>query len=1617
MVLQDIIKKLNSNNKKEKESALAHLAKKLKVNSGASAIEQEVDELYEDDIKKSKAFYLLGKAVEEFTESKVANETIAAQQSWEIVSLFESSNSFLQKALSLGNDRASLRDDIQKTEYRWRSWEFTAFMDTRIAGKKPKEEVYDQAYEIVSDPVFDKAGEYDTQAYMEYNVEKTKEIADFFKEVNEFEKARSLYEKILKWDEDYGKNKEEYLLAEDNLSMIQKSLKAMSADHGRDEVNEESTSKENSKIESLVKSPNLFLQKASSLDSDIESLHDNVEDNHDDDSDYEEISIEEEWDGEEVSDGEEEWNDEEEFAAEHSAKNFNSQAKSKKRKISVFEGDVKDDESTISASKRIKLKESNIKPNKAFLEILSQLTWYYSPHGKHYCTSISDVTEGESYLEQFNEELKKVSPRVKNKAQYEVEQQIFYVDGYFLKRILAYADLPWPKVFAPDEFIEEKLHKISFIHKYSLTYERHISELMDCQWFVMKNEDGDEVWCTKASTGKSQSFIDYRLQALKDFIHKKDPSIDKEKIQQQIISFGKKYLCMPRKLGEIALEIKAGEISLSDNVPEEMRQAYKNKKSFIIPRKTDEGLERGCYITYLDKLVKQQWFILKDVDTGEVLFTETQVSDEKAKRWLDNRLQALKASVQIKMPSIGKEQISQIRSLEKKYLCMPRELGEIALGIKAGIRNFEISPSDNFSEEMQQAYKNKKSFIIPRETGEGLERSSYLDNLVKQQWFIVKDEKNNEMLCTEAQVPSNEKAKPWLDNRLRVLKASAQKKLPGIKKERLDQITRFGKKYLYMPRELGEIALGIKAGIRSFEISLSNDAPQEIRQSYPKKTNENIGRHHITRLDSLVNQQWFILKDEHGNEVMCIKAQVPLNEKVRLWLDNRVQALKISAQEKLPGIKKEQLDLIKSFGKKYLCMPRELGEVALLGLKKEIRSFTDSPSFTLSEEMQKINDNEKFKIYLSRMKSILPEITQLLIESKDAMEVEIEEPLKTTTVDAVLIESQSEFQDESVLGKKFDLSRSGCEEEISKYFGIDFKHGKQDAFKKLLLAPVARLSGEKESYGLYARAAFKKDEVIGTYEGERLSELKNKLSHYVHQIADGNGGYLFIDAAVQSNSGRFMNHSFSPNAEYRLKEREVGKGKNKTKEKYIEIVAIKPIMPGEQILASYGSEFLSKNITFLNKYDSDLSVEEFYQKRLTDYVKPNSKQLNILIDKDLLDPGLTAKQIRLPKVFSELLSSQANLAKYLKKTRQDVLDLPVILLDEQELALSHEYQPNLNALMAACKLGKKKEVEALLQAGAEPNFANTNGETALYYALQAKENKAELIQMLLTYGAEQALYDKEGLSPLHKCIELGDIASAKLIIDYHIKNNANYASKLSLTAESYTDPFMFALKHHQMEIFEYLLQSILAEEDKPHHIIDKLEWITTHGPSLVDTLKGLTLECWIEFVRLSIKYRLLQHENFADTLKDELGFYIRRREHREEKYEIYKLIDQVIDNTGENADYHGNPWNQEDEKLAQSSFVDDVKDANDLRIEQFAATSDASDVTLLVDHRDINKDKEDLNEVIDAMVVEEQTRSRSPGRTLFFAKTPVSDAALEYKDKSDINYPKGFPAPGWLAIT
>jgi ankyrin repeat protein len=118
-------------------------------------------------------------------------------------------------------------------------------------------------------------------------------------------------------------------------------------------------------------------------------------------------------------------------------------------------------------------------------------------------------------------------------------------------------------------------------------------------------------------------------------------------------------------------------------------------------------------------------------------------------------------------------------------------------------------------------------------------------------------------------------------------------------------------------------------------------------------------------------------------------------------------------------------------------------------------------------------------------------------------------------------------------------------------------------------------------------------------------------------------------------------------------------------------------------------------------------------------------------------------------------------------------------------------------LIAAAKGGNSQDCQSLLEFGADVNWKNSDGDTALLTA--CRRGHTETIALLLAFGADSNITGNDTLSPLHICARRGDVNS----LDFLLSSNANTMLK---TKDGHTALDIAKEKGHE-QIYSKLMRS------------------------------------------------------------------------------------------------------------------------------------------------------------------------------------------------------------------
>ena len=140
------------------------------------------------------------------------------------------------------------------------------------------------------------------------------------------------------------------------------------------------------------------------------------------------------------------------------------------------------------------------------------------------------------------------------------------------------------------------------------------------------------------------------------------------------------------------------------------------------------------------------------------------------------------------------------------------------------------------------------------------------------------------------------------------------------------------------------------------------------------------------------------------------------------------------------------------------------------------------------------------------------------------------------------------------------------------------------------------------------------------------------------------------------------------------------------------------------------------------------------------------------------------------------------LTKLFDATEKGEIEKVNEILHEQQVLIDKENEHGLTLLGIAAHYGQYEVVKSLIKHGAEINALSHSNlsfipkNTALHAAIAGVKSK-EVIEFLLTNGAEPNITDSEGNTPLHIAAFEGNIAIAELLIKNGAKTKHNNSGK------------------------------------------------------------------------------------------------------------------------------------------------------------------------------------------------------------------------------------------------
>ena len=312
-----------------------------------------------------------------------------------------------------------------------------------------------------------------------------------------------------------------------------------------------------------------------------------------------------------------------------------------------------------------------------------------------------------------------------------------------------------------------------------------------------------------------------------------------------------------------------------------------------------------------------------------------------------------------------------------------------------------------------------------------------------------------------------------------------------------------------------------------------------------------------------------------------------------------------------------------------------------------------------------------------------------------------------------------------------------------------------------------------------------------------------------------------IDAKHEGSLARFINHSENPNMAFM------------NVKKKVVAVALRDILPGEQLVYDYGALYELYNKIANQAHCDDLSPPEKFA-TLKDEYEVNVDNINkAVLDAILrLVPHTASQKIFVPKVAQQSIKNPQSLFR-----KRIYIDAPVWTaeLNAKRKYEITENQYGLTMLMVACYLGDEAGVKFLLKSGADINRHTSDFKTPMHFALNGiSKDKTKIIKLLKKYSADPLIEDSDNETIIHQCIK-DKSDHIKTVMPQHLR-----------LSEFKSFPLQYALDHKNYPGFIALLDH--ASKTSFHECVfecvgkkkDDASWqLTTVGEKLKQSLTGI----------------------------------------------------------------------------------------------------------------------------------------------------------------------------------
>lgn len=218
-----------------------------------------------------------------------------------------------------------------------------------------------------------------------------------------------------------------------------------------------------------------------------------------------------------------------------------------------------------------------------------------------------------------------------------------------------------------------------------------------------------------------------------------------------------------------------------------------------------------------------------------------------------------------------------------------------------------------------------------------------------------------------------------------------------------------------------------------------------------------------------------------------------------------------------------------------------------------------------------------------------------------------------------------------------------------------------------------------------------------------------------------------------------------------------------------------------------------------------------------------------------------------------------------------------------ELLLKNNANPNVDTILhIACRNQNLKIIKLLVENGADVNFIDNNGRTALFDAINAKNANKEIIRYLIANGADIHKEDNNGISPL-SFAESNKISLVKVLTEHEkIKPSETPLSNITNNEQSILDKMVL-----QKKVIDKLKDDVKSIKEKTNNnqILDEYK-------IQIDTFQNTILSQSNEIIELQNK--LLKKEEDIKELINNFTSKINTLEEKIKKQKVVKTMTPLV---------------------------------------------------------------------------------------------------------------------------